>query len=337
MQLAARLRAFAGFVRRGSFSGAAAELRISQPAVSKHIADMEHDLGVKLIERGSRSLTTAGEFLAGHVLRAEALLRQASVGLAALREPMSGTLTVVASGTPGTYVLPEIVAGFQQAHPGLRMQFELATSAEVIKAVRSHAAQIGVTGGFVAAPEIEAEPLLEDQIVIVAAPGFAGRRLSRDELEAMTWISREEGSATRVIGDGALADIGIVPKRRLALPAWEAIKIAVRRGHGIAAFSRLAVADELAAGTLVVIPFVPWKVRRIFSIVRIRDAALTPPAAQFLDLLRASCGSPLGRLAKGDDGHRAARAAARRSTPVDMGAGVRTRTGKPRSRPASRK
>lgn len=289
MQLGARLRAFAGFVRRGSFSGAAQELRISQPAVSKHIADIERELGVKLIERRSRALTAAGEFLASHVLRADALLRQAGHGLAALREPMSATLSVVAAGTPGTYVLPELVAAFQQAHPGIRMQFELATSAQVVNAVRSHRAEVGVSGGFVAAPEIEVEPLIEDEIVIVGPPHFAGRQFSRDDIEALTWISREEGSATRAIADNALADLGIVPKRRLALPAWEAIKIAVRRGHGIAAFSRLALSEELVAGTLVVISFVPWKVRRTFSIVRIRDAALTPPAQQFLEMLRMRC------------------------------------------------
>jgi len=287
MELGARLRAFLAFVRRGSFSAAADELRISQPAVSKHIGDMERTLGVKLIDRRSRALTPAGEFLATHVLRAEALLRQAAHGLASLREPMSGALTVVASGTPGTYVLPEIVAGFQAQHPGVRVHFELATSAEVIKAVRSHRAEIGVTGGFVAAPEIEAEPLIEDEIVIVGPPGFSGRRPSRDELEAMTWISREEGSATRVIADNALADLGIVPRRRLALPAWEAIKAAVRHGHGIAAFSRLAVGEELANGTLVIIPFMPWKVRRAFSIVRIRDATLSWPAQELIKALRA--------------------------------------------------
>jgi DNA-binding transcriptional LysR family regulator len=287
MELEARLRAFSGFVRRGSFSGAADELRISQPAISKHIADMERVLGVKLIDRRSRALTPAGELLAAHVLRAEALLRQAVHGLASLREPMSGALTIVASGTPGTYVLPEIVAEFQQRHPGVRVHFELATSAEVIKAVRSHRAEIGVSGGFVAAPEIEAEPLIEDEIVIVGPPTFAGRRVSRDELEALTWISREEGSATRVIADNALADLGIVPRQRLALPAWEAIKASVRRGYGIAAFSRLALTEELANGTLVIIPFMPWKVRRGFSIVRIRDAALTWPAQELLKALRA--------------------------------------------------
>ena len=165
-----------------------------------------------------------------------------------------------------------VVAQFQQAHPGVRVNFQLGTSAEVVNAVRSHHAEIG------------------DEIVIVGPSSFKGKRLTRDDLEALTWISREEGSATRVVADNALAELGIVPKRRLALPAWEAIKIAVRRGHGITALSRLAAAEELEAGTLVVIPFVPWQVRRTMSIIRIRDAGLTPSAHQFLLMLRARCG-----------------------------------------------
>src|SRR5438045_1555922 len=87
MELGARLRAFAGFVRRGSFSGAAEDLRISQPAVSKHIAEMERQLGVKLIERRSRALTTAGEFRAVHVLREGALLRR-HASLPTMRSPI---------------------------------------------------------------------------------------------------------------------------------------------------------------------------------------------------------------------------------------------------------
>src|SRR5258708_1237793 len=191
MKLSATLRAFAGFVRRGSFSGAATELRISQPAVSKHIADLERDLGVALVDRRTRTLTAPGEFLANHVLRAEALLAQAAHGVAALRGQEAGALTVMSSGTPGTYLLPEVIAHFRRLHPAVRVDFALGTSAEVVGAVRTHRAELGVVGGFVAAPEIEAEPLIEDEIVIVGSPAFKGRRPSRDELEALTWISRE--------------------------------------------------------------------------------------------------------------------------------------------------
>jgi DNA-binding transcriptional LysR family regulator len=291
MKLEARLRAFTAFVRRRSFSGAAAELRISQPAISRHIADLERELHAVRVDRRSGGLTAAGDLLASHVLRAEAILAQTTTLIGALREPQQGSLSIRAAGISGTYLVPDVVAEFQNRHPQVRVDFLLGTSAEVVKAVRSHQAEIGVAGGLLAAPEIEAEPLMEDEIVIVGPPRLKGRRLSRDELEALTWISREEGSATRAVADSALAELGILPTRRLALPAWESIKLAVRRAHGIAAFSRLVVAEELEVGTLVVIPFMPWKVRRMISVIRIRDAALTPAAQQFLDMLHAHCRS----------------------------------------------
>ena len=289
MKLEARLRAFTAFVRRRTFSGAAQELRISQPAISRHIADLERELRAVLIDRRSGTLTAAGDLLANHVLRAEAILAQTTTLIGALREPEQGSLSIRAAGISGTYLVPDVVAEFQQRHPQVRVNFLLGTSAEVVKAVRGHQAEIGVAGGPLAAPEIEAEPLMEDEIVIVGPPRLRGRRLSRDDLEALTWISREEGSATRVVADNALAELGIVPTRRLALPAWESIKLAVRRDQGVAAFSRLVVAEELEAGTLVVIPFVPWKVRRMISVIRIRDADLTPAAQRFLDMLHAHC------------------------------------------------
>jgi LysR family transcriptional regulator, transcriptional activator of the cysJI operon len=288
MRLEAQLRAFAAFARRHSFSGAAQDLRISQPAVSKHIADIERQLGVSLVERRRRgsALTTAGQFLANYVLRAEAILAQAAFGIPEFRTPGMGSLTIVAAGVSGTYLLPEVITCFQQAHPGIRVALELGTSASAVEAVRSHRAELGMVGGFVAAPEIEAAPLLENEIVVVGPPRLARRRLTRDELEALTWISREEGSATRALVEAAFADLGITPKRRLELPSWEAIKLMVKRDYGVAACSRFAVDEELRAGLLAVIPLRGWKVRNRISIIRVRDAALTPAAQQFLDTLR---------------------------------------------------
>src|ERR1051325_4789988 len=119
MELDARLRAYVAFTRCKSFSEAASLLRISQPAVSKHIADLERALGVRLIERRTRSLTEAGAYLAGHVVRAEALLKQSERGLAAVRGRVGCAVSILASGTPGTYVLPHVLAAFQDTHPGI--------------------------------------------------------------------------------------------------------------------------------------------------------------------------------------------------------------------------
>jgi DNA-binding transcriptional LysR family regulator len=191
---------------------------------------------------------------------------------------------------PGTYILPSAIAAFHQAYGAVRISLELGTSAQAIDAVRGHRAEIAFVGGFAAAPEIEAEALLEDEIVVVGAPVFATQSLSRDELESRVWIFRERGSATRATVEAALGDLGIVPRRRLELPSWEAIKLAVRRGDGVTACSRFAVAEELRAGALASIVVPLWNVRRRFSAVYLRDAPLTPAAHLFLAFARRQFG-----------------------------------------------
>jgi LysR family transcriptional regulator, transcriptional activator of the cysJI operon len=301
MDLEARLRAFAAFARRRSFSAAARELRISQPAVSKHIAEVEREAGVKLVVRRPRGgeLTPAGEFLANHVLRAHALLAQAARGVGEFRQRVTGSLTVVASGVPATYLLPEVVVAFQRAHPGVRVSIVSGNSVQTMDALRSHRAELGVVGGFAAAPEVEAEPLVEEEIVVVGPPKLAGRWMSRGDAEAATWISPSVGSATQAAVEAAWADIGITPSHHLELPSWEAVKLAVARGDGVAGCSQFTVAAELRAGSLGIIRLRGWKVRRTISIVRHREAVLTPSAREFVAMLHARWHRRSERLRRG--------------------------------------
>src|SRR5919204_6862868 len=125
MNVEARLRAFAAVAREGSFSRAAGTLFVSQPAVSKHVASLEAELGTKLIVRGPRgvTLTPAGQVLADYVLRAEALLANARRALGAGDDAQIGTLSLAASGVPGTYLLPAALAEFRASHPGVQLEF----------------------------------------------------------------------------------------------------------------------------------------------------------------------------------------------------------------------
>lgn len=292
MKLEARLRAFAAFARQKSFSAAAAQLRISQPAVSKHIAELEDALGLKLIERARRdgTLTSAGDFLANYVLRAEALLVQARLGAAQFRESGPGSVAVAASSLTGTYLMPELTAEFQHSNPGARVTLQIGSAQQAIELVRSHRAELGFVAGAVAAPEIESEPLFEYEVVIVGKPEIVPRRPSRDGLEKLTWLSREEGSATRISSDAGLAQLGIAPRRRLELPSNEAIVYALKSGYGIAAISRYVVAGEVQAGSLAIIRIRGWNVRNTVSVLRVRDAALTPTADRFLTFVRTRLG-----------------------------------------------
>jgi DNA-binding transcriptional LysR family regulator len=286
MQLEARLRAFAALARRGSFSAAAEELVISQPAVSKHVAELEAELGTPLVIRGGRRirLTPAGEFVADHVERAEALVAQAARGARSLAGAETGRLAIATSGT-GMYLAVDAIAEFHAAHPRVDLDVQIGTSEPIVELVRAHRVELAIVGGFTAARDVESETLIEDEIAIVAAPAIARSRPTLRDLEGLTWISREEGSSTRAAFEAAWRDLGISPARRISLPSWEAVKLTVAKGGGVTGISRYAVIGELAAGTLAIIKVPGWRVRRHFSLVHARDIPLSPPAERFRSIL----------------------------------------------------
>ena len=287
MQVEARLRAFAAVARKRSFSRAADELYVSQPAISKHVASLEAELGSQLVVRGQRplTLTPAGELLADYVLRAEALLANAQRALASGADAETGTLSLAASGIPGTYLLPLFVAEFHTRYPAVEIDFQLATSGGALELVRMHRVELAVLGGMTVPLELDSEPLVEDEVVLVGPQRIAGRRLRLKDLERETWISREEGSATRAAVEAARWQIGLRSVRTLELPSWEAVKLTVAAGAGIAAISRFALDPTADAGRLAVLDVARWRLARTISFVTARDVPLTPPAERFRELL----------------------------------------------------
>lgn len=107
----------------------------------------------------------------------------------------------------------------------------------------------------------------------------------------MTWLSREEGSATRAAVETARWQLGLHAVSTLELSSWEAVKVAAASGAGIAAISRLAVDLELETGRLVVLEVPRWRLSRTISVLSARGVPLTPPAVRFLELLRETYGS----------------------------------------------
>ena len=288
MYVEARLKAFAAVARRRSFSRAAAELYISQPAISKHVASLEAELGKQLVIRGVRpvALTPAGEVLADFVLRAEALLANARRALATGVDAETGTLSLAASGIPGTYLLPLVVADFHTRHPAVEIDFQLATSGGAMELVRGHRVELAVLGGLTVPLELDSEPLIEDEVVLVGPlRGSRATGCAAKELERETWISREEGSATRAAVEAARWQIGLRSVRALELPSWEAVKLTVAAGAGIAAISRFALDPVPDGGRLTVLDVPRWRLARTISVVTARGLPLTPPAERFRELL----------------------------------------------------
>jgi predicted ATPase/DNA-binding transcriptional LysR family regulator len=288
MQVEARLRAFAAVVRQRSFSRAAEELYVSQPAVSKHVASLEAELGKQLVvrDRKALTLTPAGEVLADFVLRAEALLANARRALATGADDELGTLSLAASDTPGTYLLPSLLAHFHARHPSVELDFQLSTAAGAMELVRTHRVELAVLAGLNVPPELDSEALVEDEVILVGPVRLAGRRLRAKDLDGETWISPAEGAAARAAVEAARWQVGLRSVRTLELPSWEAVKLAAASGAGIAAISRLAL-DEAAQNSALAVLDVPrWRLTRTIALVTARDVPLTPVAERFRELLR---------------------------------------------------
>jgi DNA-binding transcriptional LysR family regulator len=286
MELEARLRAFAAVARTRSFSRAAKELYVSQPAISKHIAALEDELGIQLVvrTRSGAALTPEGMVVADYVLRAEGLLSHAKQTLAAGVAADHGTLTVAASPVPATYLLPDVLADFQRRHPAVAIDVRVASPADAVDLVRTHLAELAVVSAIKPPPELHSEPLVEDEIVIAGEPAMASHRLRADELEELTWIVPDAHAAERAAEYAARA--GIRQIRTLEVPGWEAAKRAVSRGAGVTAISRMALDTELQAGVLALLDVPAWRQAHNVALMTVRDIPLTPPAAAFVEAVR---------------------------------------------------
>jgi molybdate transport repressor ModE-like protein len=251
-----RLRLIVELGRRGSISAAADACGMGQPSATKHLQTLEAAVGEKLVERHGRAsrLTGAGEVVATHGMRVLDTLEGMQDDLRALRGAERGTLTLAASTTPGSYVMPSILQCFADAHPNVDVDVVIGSSAWVAGQVARRDVSLGLAGEMDLPEGVVGEPFLDDELVGIAAPGrlrMRRGRVSLDDLAGETLLVRERGSSTRAVADRELARVGYRPAKRWELDSNEAIKRSVEAGLGIGFVSRLVVADELERGDLV--------------------------------------------------------------------------------------
>jgi LysR family transcriptional regulator, low CO2-responsive transcriptional regulator len=251
-----RLRLLVEVDRRGSISGAAEACGVGQPSATKQLKTLEAAVGEKLVERNGRAsrLTEAGRIVVTHASRVLDTLQGLEEELDALRGAETGTLTLAASTTSGSYVLPAILQCFASKHPGVDVDIAIGSSAWVVDQVAKRRFSLGIAGEVELLDGVRAEPFLDDELVGIAAPARVKLRRGRAsvaELERWTMLVREPGSSTRAVAERYLARAGYNPANRWELDSNEAIKRSVQAGLGIGFVSRLVVEDELNRGELV--------------------------------------------------------------------------------------
>ena len=288
-----QLQAFCAVVEKKSFSQAAEQLGVTQPAVSLQVRALEQRLGQSLLDRSGRRVepTEAGRRLYRSAQRMLALEEQLLDEVSADDGRLTGTLAIGASTGPGAHLVPLLLCEFQREHPDLHVALSIWDTQTVIDRVVDRQLELGVVGALRRHRSLEFEPLVRDEIVLAVPPGHAaaGGTISLDELKEETLIVMQEGAGVRQVVEEELRRAGlrlrgVEPKLELGLQ--ESVKSAVAAGYGVAFISRTAIEGELAAGRLAAAQVEGVEPARQIYIVRARGRSATRAAEAFLSFAK---------------------------------------------------
>lgn len=275
-----RLSVFVAVVEQQSFSRAALKQHLTQPAASQQVRALERELGARLLERTNKflRLTPAGEIVYEHarqMLEIEGRMRRY---VDDLRGGAKGPLAIGASYTIGEYLLPRVLAPFQATYPQVLPAVTIANTQHIAELVAGRHLDLGLIEGSVGHSGLEARPILEDSLCVVAAAGhplvrqsLASGPLVPAALAEHTWLVREAGSGTRAVTDAFFADNALTPTTCLAFGSTQMIKEAVEAGMGLSLLSSWTIRKEVALGTLAQVPVVGTPRHRPFLVVTPRS------------------------------------------------------------------
>jgi DNA-binding transcriptional LysR family regulator len=267
-----QLRTFAAVAELRHFARAASLCNLSQPAVSHQIAQLEEEIGAKLLNRAARrvSLTVAGEVLLEEARRILAAVDRAHERMQEVARGAVGRIRLGATATPGLYLLPAVLATYCGKHGAYDLRFEIGPTHLLAERVGRNDLDMAIVAGPLPSGELQARSLSHDDLLIIAPPDSPlarARALKPHHLESKTWLLREEGSDTRRQLVSWWHRHRIAPSRTMTFDHPDAVKRAVMAGLGVSMVSRFTVEEDLASHRLAPVPVTTSLPSREFFVV----------------------------------------------------------------------
>ena len=273
-----RLRVFYTVAQRLSFTKAAGELFITQPAVTKHIKELEHQLNAQLFKRNGNNitLTPAGKILLQYAEKIFHTYTELETQLALLNNMEAGTLHIGGSTTVAQTILPRLLALFKKTYPAVSFTFTQANTDQVTQQVLSEKIDIAIVEGAAHYPQITYSPFAKDEIVLVTR---AGNQLSKKaeispkQLPGIPLVLREAGSGTLDVIFNALAGVQINPKDlniEIQLESSIAIKEYLLYSETATFLSIQSVVSELKYNELTIIDIKGLDIFRTFEFIQLQ-------------------------------------------------------------------
>jgi len=273
-----RLKVFRSVALNLSFTKAAQELFISQPAISKHIQELESEFHTRLFDRmGNKiSLTHAGQLLLDDCEPILKGYQKLDFDMNAIRKKYNGELRIGASTTIAQYVLPEILADFINRYPNTSVSMLSGNSREIETALLSDRIDIGMVEGIISQPQLKYSTFMNDELVAIVNSKnqlCQKEEISLSELRELPVVLRERGSGTLDVIENSLqkhgmslSDMNIV----MYLGSTESIKQFVGHSDSIGIISVRSVSKEILRGDYKIIELQDTKLERQFRFVEKR-------------------------------------------------------------------
>ncbi len=280
-----QMQIFESVARLLSFSRAAEELHLTQPAVSMQIRQLEETVGLPLLEQVGKKihLTEAGEELHHHCRVVARQLRETKEAMESLRQGVRGRLDIAIIST-AKYFMPMILARFCHAHPDVQLRLTVGNRERILEQLAENDVDMVVMGRPPAEVSVSSEAFARNPHVFVAPPGhrFANaKRLSVARVAEEPLILREKGSGTRQVLERLFTEHGLKMQARMEMSSNETIKQAVIAGMGISLLSLHTLRLELETGRLLVLPVQGLPVVRDWHLVHLKEKRLPPVARAF--------------------------------------------------------
>ena len=286
------LTVFETLADTGSFRRTAAQVCLSQSAVSGVIARLEETLATRLFDRTTRSvhLTQAGKVFLDQVRLLQAQTEEAVRQVRSISELAVGKVRVAALPSLAATVVPRAFARFAQANPGIRLKLLDTLSGPAFDMVRAGQVDFALTAANPAYPDLDYQPLASDGFVLLLPqqhPLAQGRKALRwPDVAALPHISMPLPSSVRQYADAALLEHGIRFAPQFELEHLASIKALVAAGLGVAALPELAANVGPDTG-IVRRRLVAPDLRRPIGLVTLRGRSLLPAASEMVNYLAA--------------------------------------------------
>lgn len=287
-----QMRLFLDLVREGSFTRVAVRNRLTQPAVSLQIQRLEHELGVKLLERTTRRVlvTEEGQILASYARDIIARTNEALQVLQERKGMMVGAIRVAAVHSVGLHELPAYLKRFIKLYPEVHLHIEYHPSEKVYQLVNQGAADVGLVAYPEPRESLITIPFLEDEMVVIVNPEHALAQSHTDsirleELNGCDLIAFDGNIPTRRATDGVLTQHGVRVNVKMECDNVEIMKKMVEVGMGVAFVPRYSVLDESDRMDLRILHLSDYCFLRPLGIIHRKGQPLSRPVQAFLALL----------------------------------------------------